>query len=94
VFADETYADWLLWKRPSLGGRVAYDVAFELLSTREFTAIADFKSVSGVDWQRAVRGYDVLVLSSSRYPNLVPALRSLAAARVLYNHVGLAVVER
>ncbi len=94
VFADETYADWLLWKMPGLSGRMAYDVAFELLSRQEFAKIADFKSVSGLDWERAVKGYGVLVLSSARFPTLVPALRARDGAHVLYDQRGVAVLER
>lgn len=42
VLADVRYADWLVWEDPRLfSGRVAYDTSFELLTTRQLSAIAD-----------------------------------------------------
>src|SRR5262249_29216998 len=41
VFAVEKHADRLLWQRPELVGRVAYDIRMELLSTEQMTAITD-----------------------------------------------------
>src|SRR5438445_4300970 len=32
VYASSPFADWLLWSRPGLTGRVAYDARFELLT--------------------------------------------------------------
>lgn len=65
VYADERFADWLLWQLPQLRGRVAYDARFELLSTAQLQAIYDLKSQAGEDWKRAARGYRLLVLESS-----------------------------
>jgi hypothetical protein len=39
VVADQAHADWLLWKEPSLVGRVAYDVRFELFTGPELSQI-------------------------------------------------------
>jgi hypothetical protein len=39
VLADDDHADWLLWQEPSLEGRVAYDVRFELFDRRELVEI-------------------------------------------------------
>jgi hypothetical protein len=39
VVADDEHADWLLWLQPSLTGRVAYDVRFELFNGRELQKI-------------------------------------------------------
>jgi hypothetical protein len=94
VFADETYADWLLWELPSLRGRVAYDAAFELLSSSQLEAIADLKSVSGLTWQRAASGDRLLVLADSGDPNPVHAFRVQNGARLLYDRDGVAVLER
>lgn len=94
VFADESYADWLLWELPRARGRVAYDAAFELLSRAQLEAIADFKGVSGLDWLRATRGDQVLVLGDSGDPNPVHAVRVRTGARLLYDHHGVAVLER
>jgi hypothetical protein len=94
VFADETYADWLLWEQPSLRGRIAYDASFELLSGAQLDAIAELKSVAGLDWLRAARGDRVLVLADTGDPNPVHALRLQAGVRLLYDHDGVAVLER
>jgi hypothetical protein len=61
VFANESYADWLVWTHPSLAGRIAFDSRFELLTHTELKRIAEFRNrVSG--WRTTIRGYDVLVL--------------------------------
>jgi hypothetical protein len=63
IFADERYADWLLWRAPSLRQRVAYDVRFELLSRDELDAIAGTLKADGDDWKRGARGFRLVVLS-------------------------------
>lgn len=93
VFADENYSDWLLWELPSLRGRMAYDVSFELLSRAQLEAIAKLKGVAGLDWDAVARGYRVLVLADAGDPNPVHALRQ-TGARLLYDRHGVAVLER
>ncbi len=61
VFADETYADWLLWVRPELRNRIAYDARFELLRAGEFTTLSDYGKKRGTAWSRAANGYNVFV---------------------------------
>ena len=65
VYSNERFADWLLWREPSLAGRIAYDVRFELLSAAELTAIARWRGRSGDDWRAAADGYRILVLDPS-----------------------------
>jgi hypothetical protein len=61
IFANESYADWLVWTHPSLAGRIAFDSRFELLTHTQLKQIAEFRNrVSG--WRTTIRGYDVLVL--------------------------------
>ena len=62
VFADERYADWLLFVEPSLAGRGSFDLRYELLSDQELARIASFERGAGADWQAAVTGYRLLVL--------------------------------
>ncbi len=62
VFANERYADWLLFEYPQLAGRVAYDARLELLSGRQLRTLYSFRTEQGLDWQRAANGYGVLVL--------------------------------
>lgn len=52
VLADEPHADWLLWQEPSLTGRVAYDVRFELFDARQLTQIGLLHDGSPVFWRR------------------------------------------
>ncbi len=94
VYAEETYADWLLWELPSLRGRVAYDASFEVLSPAQLTQTFDFATISGVGWLRAARGYRVLVVSAPRGGALVPALHEQGGARVVYDRDDVAVLER
>jgi hypothetical protein len=46
VFADDEYADWLLWSQPSLRGRIAYDIRFELFTERQFRAVGRYRATN------------------------------------------------
>ena len=61
VLADGTYADWLLWVRPELRNRIAYDARFELLHRGEFTKLSDYGEKKGDHWRKAATGYNVFV---------------------------------
>jgi hypothetical protein len=61
VFADGTYADWLLWVRPELRNRIAYDARFELLRRGEFTKLSEYGKKKGDRWPDAATGYNVFV---------------------------------
>jgi hypothetical protein len=94
VFADVKYADWLLWRKPQLRGRVAYDARFELLTRAQLVQIYGFAQPYSDAWQRASDGYDVLVLDAQadRWP--VRALLKQRGVRVLYRDAGLVVASR
>jgi hypothetical protein len=64
VFADGTYADWLLWVRPELRNRIAYDARFELLRAGEFTKLFDYGKKRGNHWWNAATGYNVFVFDT------------------------------
>jgi hypothetical protein len=64
VFANERFADWLVWRHPELAGRVAFDARFELLDSDELKAIARWRGRSGDDWRAAAGGYDIVVLDA------------------------------
>ena len=69
VFANERYADWLVFEHPQLAGRIAYDSRFELLTSRQLRTVQEFRNlVAG--WRGAVRGYPALVLD--RYDDAKP----------------------
>lgn len=61
ILANEAFADWLLFTRPELRGRVAYDARFELLSSRRLQEAFSFRIHAG-GWQRVSRTFDVFVL--------------------------------
>jgi hypothetical protein len=63
IFADERYADWLLWRAPSLRRRIAFDVRFELLSSSELDSIANTLKARGDDWKRGAEGFRLVILS-------------------------------
>lgn len=73
VFANESYADWLVWEHPQLAGRIAFDARFELLSVRQLVSLRAFRA-GLVGWQAGAAGYDVLVLSAK---DEQPAIRRL-----------------
>jgi hypothetical protein len=60
VYADDSSADWLLWKLPSLRGRVAYDVRFELLTKPQIARVVAWDRLDP-GWRRAGAGYSVVV---------------------------------
>jgi hypothetical protein len=80
VFANERYADWILFEHPELFGRIAYDARFELLSEQQLSAIAAFRAQRGPAWRRAANGYRILVLDP---------VRERAAARTLRSEPGV-----
>ena len=92
VFADERFADWLLWRLPELRGRVAYDARFELLSARQLAAIVNFKAQAGPGWQAIAAGYRLLVLQRSS--TATSQLEQAPGARVLFDRDGMVVVLR
>jgi len=51
VLADDEHSDWLLWNEPSLGGRVAYDVRFELFKTNELRQLQLLRDGSHPIWR-------------------------------------------
>ena len=94
VFADERYADWLLFLDPTLAGRVAYDARFELLSNRQLTVVVDFRAEHGLDWQRAARGYGLLVLDPAGDKGAVRLFERLHGTTVLFRDSHVVVLRR
>jgi len=83
VFASERYADWLLWQKPELAGRVAFDVRFELYDHEQLQALFRYHNRIGDDWRAAAAGYDVIVLDRVADRELEgPLLRSPGARRL------------
>ena len=77
VLADDQHADWLLWQQPSLEGRVAYDVRFELFTHRELVQLSRLYEASPSVWDRCGAGAAVVTFRND------VELRRFAEAGVL-----------
>ena len=93
VFASSPFADWLLWSRPALAGRVAFDARFELLSRAQIQRIAEFQARAG-NWLPTARGYRVFVLDPHTDHALEQALRRALPARVVFSSPQVVVLRR
>jgi hypothetical protein len=93
VYASSSYADWLLWSKPGLGGRVAYDARFELLSQAQLQRIAQFESRVG-NWLPTARGYQVFVLDPRSNQKLEQSLRHALPLRVVFSSPQVVVLRR
>jgi hypothetical protein len=94
VFANERFADWLLFRQPALRGRVAYDVRFELLTQHELTRLASFRLEQGADWPRIADGYRILVLDPRSDAGAVSLLAREHGSRILFRNRDVEVIER
>jgi len=93
VFANERYADWLLFEDPPLAGRVAYDARFEILASSTLSRIGAFRGELGPRWQEAARGYGILVLDPAADAGAVEWLEQEHAA-VLFRNRSVVVLRR
>jgi hypothetical protein len=84
VYAQEKYADWLLWRDATLRGRVAYDARFELLTAAELKRVARLSGVVGLDWKSNARGYRVVVLDTSKSDRAADSFLREPGIRTLY----------
>jgi hypothetical protein len=82
VFANERYADWLVFEHPQLAGRIAYDSRFELLTSRQLRSVQGFRNLIA-GWRGTVRGYPVLVLDRQDDAEPIRALLRTKGARVV-----------
>jgi hypothetical protein len=73
IYASEEFADWLLWERPDLAGRVVFDVRYELLHPAEVKRIVLFDLGSGLDDPLGAPG--VYILDPMRVHHAVDGLR-------------------
>ena len=94
VFASDRYADWLLWRRPSLSGRVAFDIRFELVGGRRLRQVYDYFNQIGPDWQAAAGGYRVVVLDRHGHDRVRLSLLHEGRFRQTYIDSNVAVLVR
>jgi hypothetical protein len=92
VFANERFADWLLWKVPALKGRVAFDARFELLSAAQLRSVARFRQ--RIPRLAAAAGYRVLVLDPATEDPAIRAVLREPGSGVLYRDPYVAVLRR
>ncbi len=93
VWASGAYGNWLLWKEPTLRGRIAWDVRFELLTEAELRAIVRFNAQKP-GWRAATRGYPILVLDRSRNAEQARALRRDPGSTLLFEDDAVVVLAR
>jgi hypothetical protein len=94
VFANEQFTDWLLWKVPSLSGRVAFDARFELMTGEQLRSIVRFRQRISADRLATVSGYRLLVLDPATEKPAIRAVLSEAGTVVLYRDSHVAVLLR
>src|SRR5262249_1583148 len=74
IFVHGHEADWLLWRYPSLEGRIAYDARLELLSSNEIREIVRFDRREGRRWPSVTDGYALVWINSQARPQLARSL--------------------
>jgi hypothetical protein len=89
VLSDEGYADWLVWRYPSLRGRVAFDIRFELLGAKGLKDVVHLEDAAGPSWFRPFQDYRLALWSDKARPELVGALKAERGARVLSHDDGV-----
>jgi hypothetical protein len=92
VWASDEYADWLLWKQPSLRGHIAWDVRFELLTEDEIQSLIAFK-LKRPGWQAQAQRYPVLALDQTETGAQTRLLRHDPATNVEYSSPKLVVLS-
>jgi len=93
VFANETYSDWLLLRRPELRGRLAFDIRFELLSKTELESMLKIRRRTD-GWQRLAAPYSLFVLNKGPESKLASALLRQPGAQVEYRGQDAIVISR
>jgi hypothetical protein len=93
VFANETYGDWLLLRRPELRGRLAFDIRFELTSKKELVRLLYIRRRTD-GWTRLVAPYSLFVLKKGPESKLASALLRQPGARLEYRGQEAIVISR
>jgi hypothetical protein len=95
VLADEFDSDWLLWEQPSLAGRVAYDVRFELFNARQAREINSLDGLSHPVWARCGSRARVVTFAGERFLSAAQREGVLAqGARVILRSPTLVAVRQ
>ena len=93
VWASGSYADWLLWKEPTLRGRLAWDSRFELLTEHELRRIV---LVNRMDpgWEKVVEPFALLLLDRRQQAKQARRLVAGGRARVVVTEGPAVVLQR
>lgn len=94
VYASERFADWLLWQEPSLGGRIVYDVRFELFNRARFDQLSAFHARAGAGWKRILDGARIVILDRAADSASAEALASEPRAQILFRDATVVVIDR
>ena len=94
ILADEAWADWLLYEDPSLAGRIAYDIRYELLREGELDRILAFQKERGPHWQTVASLFPLLVLDRGTDAGAVKWFRHRANTAVVANAAGGAILRK
>jgi MFS family permease len=82
IYADNRFADWLLWHDQSLAGRIAYDIRFELLTPGQFQSIIDLVALPRPREEQLLPAYRLLVLDPTS-PQTTSRILGRSGTRVL-----------
>jgi hypothetical protein len=94
IFANERYSDWLLFTHPSLKGRIAYDIRFELLTKAQVKSIVRWRSEITDDWRRAAAGARLIVLDPRTEWRNERRLLDVPGVRRIYRDTHISVLLR
>jgi hypothetical protein len=94
IYSDVRFADWLLWTRPELAGRIAYDARFELLSKNELDRLYRLQNRLTPQWLAAVADHRLVVLPRGQGSATARALMSEDGMRRIYGDRSVVILLR
>jgi hypothetical protein len=94
VLASYEFGDWLLFARPEVRGRIAFDGRWELLAPAETRSVWNYLEQTGEDWEQPAQGYRVLVLNPTTQQRLIETYDRWPGVRVLFRSDRVVVYER
>ena len=94
VFATDRHSDWLLWRIPSLRGRMAFDVRFELYDRKTLEDIVRYNGELGPAWKRITDGYTLVVLDRTDRQSHLEEFLADPGAKLVWRDDQVALVAR
>jgi len=93
VFSSHEFADWLLFTKPSVRGRIAFDGRWEILTEPETLSIIQYLWQVSDHWEQPTRGYRVLILNPLNEKRTVETF-DRRGYRVLFRNRTIVVYDR